>query len=229
MGTSADAPEHRPRPDRAPRLDRTRPPAAGGARPPERFPLAGMSLRRWTPGDAVPLHRALVRSHAHLRPWMPWAADPFVLAGQREFVDRSIREWDTGEEFGYGIFDPAGGEVLGSIALHRRIGPYGLEIGYWVHAAHTGRGLATIGSALLTRAAFGLPGIDRVEIHCDEANAASAAVPRRLGFGLVRVQDDVRDTPGKVGRRMIWAVTRSGYPGGAAERGAGRAAPDPAD
>lgn len=45
-----------------------------------------------------------------------------------------------------------------------RIGPGGLETGYWVHQAHTRRGLATAAAAALTDAALALPGIDRVEI-----------------------------------------------------------------
>jgi RimJ/RimL family protein N-acetyltransferase len=34
--------------------------------------------------------------------------------------------------------------------------------------------------------AVAMPGIDSVEIHCDPGNNASAAVPRRLGFRLLR-------------------------------------------
>ena len=58
-----------------------------------------------------------------------------------------------------------------------RIGPGGLEIGYWVHRACTRRGLATAASAALVEAAFGLPGVDRIEIVHDELNVASAGVP----------------------------------------------------
>lgn len=35
-----------------------------------------------------------------------------------------------------------GDEVVGGCGLHRRVGPGGLEIGYWVHAAWTRRGIA---------------------------------------------------------------------------------------
>jgi RimJ/RimL family protein N-acetyltransferase len=57
-----------------------------------------------------------------------------------------------------------------------------LEIGYWIHAGFLRRGLATRVSCLLTDAAFTVAGIERVEIHHDKANVASAGVPRRLGF-----------------------------------------------
>jgi RimJ/RimL family protein N-acetyltransferase len=44
----------------------------------------------------------------------------------------------------------------------------------------------------------------RVEIHCDEANVRSAAVPRRLGYRLDRIEDDRVSAPGDLGRSMIW-------------------------
>ena len=47
---------------------------------------------------------------------------------------------------------------------------------------HRGRGA-------LTDAAFALDGIERVEIHCDEANLRSAAVPRRLGYTLAEIRN----------------------------------------
>lgn len=72
--------------------------------------------------------------------------------------------------------------VVGSCGLMRRIGPGGLEIGYWLPPAYTGRGLATAAVAALVRQAFTLEDIDRVEIVHDAANTASGGVPRRLGF-----------------------------------------------
>jgi hypothetical protein len=56
---------------------------------------------------------------------------------------------------------------------------------------------------VLTGIALRLPGVDHVEIHCDQANAASAAVARKLGYRLDRIQDDEQDAPAKSGKRMI--------------------------
>ena len=49
--------------------------------------------------------------------------------------------------------------------------------------------------------------MDRVEIHCDEANVRSAAIPERLGYRLDRIEDDEIATPGETGRSMIWITT----------------------
>ena len=55
-------------------------------------------------------------------------------------------------------------------------GPEALE------SYHDGQGLATEVSAALTRVAFEIDQVDRVEIHCEPQNVRSAAVPRKLGY-----------------------------------------------
>jgi RimJ/RimL family protein N-acetyltransferase len=94
--------------------------------------------------------------------------------------------------------------AVGSIGLHARIGAGALEIGYWIHSAFTGHGIATTCAGALTTAALALPDVTRVEIHCDEANVRSAAIPRRLGYRLARVEPAQITAPGEVGRDMIW-------------------------
>jgi RimJ/RimL family protein N-acetyltransferase len=150
---------------------------------PERIELGrGLALRRWRPADAEAHALAIAESLDHLRPWLPWAV-PAPLEERRARLVRWEEEWDRGGDLVYGLF--LGPLVVGGCGLHRRLGPGGLEIGYWVHAAHTRRGYATSASAALTSAAFALPGITVVEIHHDRANLASEGVPRRLGFTLV--------------------------------------------
>src|SRR5438093_1311993 len=81
---------------------------------------------------------------------------------------------------------PAGGcHACRGRGLHRRIGPGGLEIGYWVHVDHVGHGYATTAAGALTTLAFEDPAITHVEIHVEPANAASNRVPEKLGFELV--------------------------------------------
>ena len=51
-----------------------------------------------------------------------------------------------------------------------------------------------------------------VEIRCDAGNVPSAAVARRLGFRLDRVEDDAVRAPAETGRAMIWALERDQPP-----------------
>ena len=178
--------------------------------PPERIDLDGFHLRRYTLGDVESLHGAIKASYAEIHPWMPWCVEPVKIEEQREFVEGTFPKWMTGEAFNYAIFDSGEGETeqartqIGAISLMDRLGPGGLEIGYWLRTDATGRGVMTRAAGRLTEVGLALPGIERIEIHCDEANARSAAVPRRLGYRLDRIEDDVAEAPGETGRGMFW-------------------------
>jgi RimJ/RimL family protein N-acetyltransferase len=100
------------------------------------------------------------------------------------------------------------GTLAGGIALMARIGPGGLEIGYWVHRAWTRRGLATAASAALVDQAFRLPGVDRVEIVHDELNVASAGVPRKLGFTKIGRRPLDLASPAGTGTGVVWRLLR---------------------
>lgn len=175
---------------------------------PERVAGGGVVLRRWRVADAEIQQRAVLESLDHLRPWMAWVAqEPLRLSRRRAMIAGWERDWATGGDAYFAVLRED--RVAGSAGLHRRRGPGALEIGYWIHPAFTRRGLATTVARLLTHAAFTVPGIDRVEIHHDKANVASAGVPRRLGYTFVGETPDSADTPGEVGIDCAWRVTRS--------------------
>jgi RimJ/RimL family protein N-acetyltransferase len=175
---------------------------------PEEVEHDGVILRRITVDDAPALSRAAIESLDHLRPWMPWATpEGTSLETQRERLLGPATLWNSGSGYEYGIFLPDG-SLVGGCGLHRRIGPSALEIGYWVHVDHTRRGIATASAGALTAVGFGLRGIERMEIHCDEANLASASVPPKLGYRLTGRIEHVAEAPGEVGSRLIWVLYR---------------------
>lgn len=176
---------------------------AHGVLPPETVDLDGFHLRRPTPEDTESLHDAVKASFAELSPWMPWCTEPVEIASQREFIERSETSWSGQTAFNWLIVE-AGGHVIGTIALMDRIGPGGLEIGYWLRSDATGRGVMTRATAHITDIALGLPGIERVEIHCDAANVRSAAVPQRLGYRLDREVQTEPTSPGESGLSQYW-------------------------
>jgi RimJ/RimL family protein N-acetyltransferase len=152
--------------------------------PPYRIETERLVLRCWDPRDAALLKEAIDSSLEHLRPWMPWAhTEPQTLDEKVELLRTFRSRFDSGAEFVYGIFAPDESEVLGGTGLHPRGGGGGsLEIGYWIRASAVGRGLATEASAALTRVGFELCEAERLEIHVDPRNRASARIPRRLGY-----------------------------------------------
>lgn len=185
------------------------PPALGpGVAPPKRIEVEGLVLRGWTPDDLRARVEAMSASYEHLHAWMDWMREPPTLEGQRAWDEFRGFGWPDETGFNYGIFDAADGSVLGAIGIHDRIGLGGVEIGYWCHVAHTGKGVITRAARALTQIVLELDGIERVEIHCDEANTRSAAVPRRLGYRLDRIEDDGVNAPLESGRGMVWIKER---------------------
>jgi RimJ/RimL family protein N-acetyltransferase len=175
---------------------------------PQRIETERLVLRTWQDEDARALGVAIAESLDHLLPWMPWAAaEPVALEDRRKLIAQWDRAWRVGEEVVYGVFFD--GTVVGGSGLHRRIGPTGLEIGYWIHADYLRRGFASEVAAALTDIAFSLEGIERVEIHHDRANVASGWVPRTLGYGFVRERPDEVTSPGETGVDCTWSVART--------------------
>ena len=178
-------------------------------RVPERIELAepgsGFFLRRLTPGDVHAVHDAVLASFAEIHPWMPWCTEPVDIEDQRQFVARSAVNWDEAVEFNFGVID-ADGRLSGMTSLMDRVGPGGLEIGYWLRTDVTGRGVITAATRALTALALALPGVTHVEIHCDAANLRSAAVPRRLGFRLEREVVREIQAPGECGTEQRWVT-----------------------
>jgi len=160
-------------------------------------------IRCWSPYDAPKLQTAIDASLPELRRYMPWAtAEPEPIE-QKQIRLRQFRgRFDLGEDFIYGIFDTAEGEVMGGTGLHTRQGPFIREIGYWIATAHTKKGLATEAASALMQVAFRVDGVPRVEIRCEPDNGASVAVANKLGMKLegtrradtVRPDGSVRDT-----------------------------------
>jgi RimJ/RimL family protein N-acetyltransferase len=182
--------------------------------PAYRILTSRLVLRCWEPKDAALLKEATDKSREHLKPWMPWANEgPEALETTIQKL-RSFRgQFDMNENYVYGIFNKDESQVLGGTGLHPRVGEGGIEIGYWIHVDSIGKGLATETAGALTRVGFEIHHLDRVEIHCDPANIASAAIPPKLGFQheatllrRMKMAEDVwRDT-------MVWTLFASNYP-----------------
>jgi RimJ/RimL family protein N-acetyltransferase len=150
---------------------------------PYRIETERLVIRCYDPRDAPLLKDAIDSSLEHLRPWMPWTADePQTLEQKTDLLKLFRSEFDIGENFIYGVFSPDEKEQVGATGLHPRIGPGGLEIGYFVRASAIRQGIATESSAALTRVGFEVCNADRIEIRIDPRNQASFGIPRKLGF-----------------------------------------------
>jgi RimJ/RimL family protein N-acetyltransferase len=210
--------------------------APQSGRPPERVEEGRLVLRRMQAEDARTIALVVGESLDHLRPWMPWATKEAAdERTQRARIGEADEMWESGTDYIYAIFASDGGSadggsgargssdrgrgdgpLVGTIGLHRRPAENVIEIGYWIAVGQTRRGYGTAAARVATSLAVALPGIRRVEIQCDEANVASAAIPRKLGYRLDRIEPHQPEAPGEQGRRMIWLWdTGDGVPDGA--------------
>lgn len=165
---------------------------------------------------------------AHLAPWIPArVAAPAPLPELEARLADFARRFDERREWRWGLFAPETGDVQGEVGLYPRLasGRVALEaadrveIGYWLRADLTGQGLATEAARAALAVAASLEGMRCVEIRCDARNAASAAVPRRLGFHLARTLDEPPLAPG--GDRVklqVWQLAISASMDDAEER-----------
>lgn len=183
---------------------------AAGDVPPERVDAGPVVVRRLHASDAGAIAAAVGASLEYLQPWMPWATPSAADRGtQLARVAEADQRWESGISYTYSVLTAETGTLVGEAALHRRVGDGSVELGYWIAAGQSGRGYGTSASAALTSVALSLSGVNRVEIHCDAANAGSAAVARRLGYRLDRIEERRPEAPGESGRLMIWVLDRA--------------------
>lgn len=170
-------------------------------------------IRCWEPSDAPRFMRAVEESREHLRRWLPWVKDEPLPLDEQVKRMRSLRgAFDNGQAFFYGLFTPDGDEIVGGVnALPA--GDGARELGGWMHVRHDGRGYATEAGAALTRVAFEVDGMRRVEMHCDPRNEPSTRLPQKLGFvheATLRARDLLED--GTPSDSMVWSLFADDYP-----------------
>jgi RimJ/RimL family protein N-acetyltransferase len=167
-----------------------------------------MRLRQLSEADADELLRVVTESLTHLRPWQSWATDDFDASAVAGFLAESATGWADGTLFNQAV--TVDGAIVGVVSADRTGRDDLVEIGYWLHPAHTGRGLATAAAAEVVELAFALDGVRRVQIWHDAANTASGGVPRRLGFTEVGHRTPPREPAfgSRAGVDVVWELSR---------------------
>jgi RimJ/RimL family protein N-acetyltransferase len=169
-------------------------------------------LSRWRAEDVDDVLSAVQASFHELRQWMDWAQTMPSRDEQREVLATGHDGFDAGTDFGYVLRESSSGELVGGAGAHRRIGPGAVEIGYWVRSDRHNRGYATTAAAALTDAVFDwLADVERIEIHMDCANVASARVPDKLGYRRLRTEPREKRAAAHTGQAFVWQTTRTAW------------------
>ena len=143
-----------------------------------------VSTRLVTPDDAPILAELLQVNRDFLAPWEPSRPDSyFTVAGQRSDIQDALDRHAFGMTLPHVILDESG-QVVGGIALNGivRGSVQSCHVGYWVAAAHNGRGVATAAVREIKRVAFEELGLHRIQADILLHNHRSQRVLERNGF-----------------------------------------------
>lgn len=161
-----------------------------------------VTLRPWRPADAPAVWAALRSPEIAL-----WNGAPASDPAAAEAWVRSRADWTAGDHASLAVCATAGGELLGSVSLHQIDLVQGdAEIGYWTAPGVRGRGTATRAVVALSRWAFGVLPIDRIELVHAVENVASGRVAAKAGFTFEgRLRRSFRYGDGVKHDELLWS------------------------
>jgi ribosomal-protein-serine acetyltransferase len=162
--------------------------------PPIEIRTARLLLRPWRAEDAGDLLPVLEANRDHLGPWIPArVATPAPVPVLAERLAGFAADFSADREWRFGMFTIADGKLLGEVALFPRAAggrvafaeSDRVELGYWLRADETGKGIVTEAARAALNLASHIPRFSRAEIRCDARNGPSGKIPERLGFTLL--------------------------------------------
>lgn len=156
---------------------------------PDQLHTPRLGLGPLGPGDADAWRAAIDASDQHLRPWIPFmAAEPRSVAQTRVYLASFADARREGTALRYALRAPRQAAVLGEVMLLATDEPGLLEVGYWLHVDHTGRGLAGEALDAVLVAGARHPRVSAVRFRCETGNPRSRRLPARRGATCVGVE-----------------------------------------
>ncbi len=161
--------------------------------------------------DDAPVLAELLRvNRDFLAPWEPVRADDyFTVHGQSSEIRAALDHHEQGASLPHVILDESG-SVVGRITLNGivRRAFQSCSVGYWLGAAHNGRGLATAALRDIMRVAFDELGLHRVQAETLLHNGASQRVLERNGFVRFGVAPDYLNIAGRWQDHVMYQAVR---------------------
>jgi ribosomal-protein-serine acetyltransferase len=154
------------------------------------------ALRVLREADAAELFAVTHAHRSQLRRWLPWVDLVENEADTRSFIATVAAQHKEGRGPTFGIWrEGALVGVIGYLPIDRvnRCG----EIGYWLAPPAQGKGIMTACCGFAVRYGFLTLDLHRIQIAAGTANAASRAIPERLGFkleGVLRGRENLYGT-----------------------------------
>ena len=194
---------------------------------PERLLTERLVLRCPRADDAAAMHAAVCESVDDLRTTMLWAQTAPSLAQSEADCRRLQAKFLLREDATMFMFerraDDREGGFIGGTGMHRiDWAVRKFEIGYWCRTSQQGRGYVTEAVLALKQHAFERLRARRLELRMNDTNTRSWKVAERAGFELEGVlHSDSLSPQGELRDTRVYALTRSGEAGDAANADAG--------
>lgn len=153
------------------------------------FGSPGYTIREAMLDDAEAIYSAIDSHRDDLRTWLPFVDALRSADDERAFLAPILST-------PYEERDPVyvlekGKRICGLVGFHlSQRENKRTEIGYWLLPEHRGKGIATNAVRYLCQWAMTERGFNRIQIRCATGNAASNAIPQRLGFTLEGTERD---------------------------------------
>ncbi len=145
-------------------------------------------LRLVEPRHAAAIWDRIEQDRTHLREWLSWVDKSRSQLDIEAWIDSQLKMYADNNGYAAGIW--VDNQYAGTISTHPIHWMYrNVEIGYWLGAEFTGRGIVTAAASALITHAFDEWELNRVTICCAVGNHKSAAIPIRLDFvdeGILR-------------------------------------------
>jgi ribosomal-protein-serine acetyltransferase len=186
------------------------------------LPISGDAvLRPFTAADAEELTAVIKANQEHLARWLPWATS-YGLIDSVAYVARKVAQQSANDGFEGAIV--SGGRIVGAAGFHRIDWlNRGTSIGYWLAEDAQGRGLMSATVRALLDHAFGALDLHRVIIEVVVDNAASRAIPERLGFTQEAIQREAKLLHGRYEDAALYAMLASDWSSAAPREASGSA------
>lgn len=148
-----------------------------------------LSLRLVEPHHAEDLFAVADANREHIARWLPWMTPGYCVEDARAFCERALANFAKRQQLPLTMI--VDGAIAGGVGLvawsQEKLYDGSLdvsraEMGYWLSASRTGRGLMTRAARAVTTYAFEEYGLRRLAITADADNAGSWRVAERLGY-----------------------------------------------
>lgn len=120
-------------------------------------------------------------NRAHLKKWLAWLDLVKTIDDTQTFIDTAVHQHNNNQGTTFVILycdHLVGLAGFNEFNYQHKLG----EIGYWIDASFTGKGIVTKVVEKLLEYGFVENKLNKIDIRCAKDNHQSRAIPERLGF-----------------------------------------------